>query len=71
MTIYFNRLINGFRFTGKAELEAAEAATATDPAWPAVVTVYTLHIDGSEKDCIDIINPSIIQQIEHMIAEEA
>lgn len=69
MTIYFNRNIYGFQFTGKAELEPAEAATATDPAWPAVATVYTLHIDGSEKDCIDIINPAIIQRIEAMLVE--
>jgi hypothetical protein len=69
MTITFERVINGFYFTGLAEVEPSEPATDTSPAWPTIVTVYELYIDGSDKDCIDIINPSIVQRIEHMIAE--
>jgi hypothetical protein len=70
MQTAFSRTINGFHFTGLAEVELGEPATDTSPAWPTIVTVYELYIDGSDKNCIDIINPSIIQQIEHMIAEE-
>ena len=69
MTITFERVINGFRFTGLAEVEPAEAATETSPAWPTIVTVWNLHLDGSPKDCIDIINPAVIQRIEQMIVE--
>ena len=71
MTINFQRVINGFYFTGLAEVEPGEPATDTSPAWPTIVTVYELHLEGSDKDCIDIINPSVIQQIEQMISEEA
>jgi len=70
-TTTFQRVINGFYFTGLAEVEPGEPATDTSQAWPTIVTVYEMHLDGSDKNCIDIINPSIIQQIEHMIAEEA
>jgi hypothetical protein len=70
MNIHFDEIIEGFRFTGIAELEPAEPATDIDPAWPAIVTVYALHVDGSHKDFMDIINPSIIQQIEKSIAED-
>ena len=50
MNIHFDEIIEGFRFTGLAELEPAEIATDIDPAWPAIVTVYALHLDGSHKD---------------------
>jgi len=70
MNIYFDEIIEGFRFTGNAEIEPAEPATDIDPAWPALVTVYALHIDGSHKDCLEIINPAIVQRIEKMIAED-
>jgi hypothetical protein len=69
MTITFERVINGFRFTGLAEVEPAEPATETSPAWPTIVTVWNLHLDGSPKDCIDIIDPAVIQRIEQMIVE--
>lgn len=71
MTITFERVIQGFHFSGLAEVEPGEPATDTSPAWPTIVTVYELHLEGSDKDCIDIINPSVIQQIEQMISEEA
>ena len=70
MDITFDETIDGFRFTGLAELEPAEPATDIDPAWPAIVTVYALHVDGSHKDFMEIINPSIIQQIEKLIVED-
>ena len=70
MNIQFDEIIDGFRFTGLAELEPAEPATDIDPAWPAIVTVYALHVDGSHKDFMEIINPSIIQQIETLIVED-
>jgi hypothetical protein len=70
MNIHFDEIIEGFRFTGMAELEPAEAATDIDPAWPAIVTVFALHIDGSHKDCLEIIDPAIVQRIEKMIAED-
>jgi hypothetical protein len=69
MTITFERVINGFYFTGLAEVEAAEAATDITPGSPTIVTVWNLHLDGSPKDCIDIIDPAVIQRIEAMIAE--
>jgi hypothetical protein len=70
MNIHFDEIIDGFHFTGMAEFEPAEPATDIDPAWPAIVTVYALHIDGSQKDCLEIINPAIVQRIEKMIAED-
>ena len=71
MTITFERVINGFHFTGLAEVEPAEAATEISPGWPTVVTVFKLHLDGSHKDCIDIIDPAIVQRIEQMLVEAA
>jgi len=53
MNIHFDEIIDGFRFTGLAELEPAEPATDIDPAWPAIVTVYALHVDGSHKDFME------------------
>jgi hypothetical protein len=70
MNIHFDEIIEGFRFTGIAELEPAEPATDIDPAWPAIITVLSLHVDGSSKDFMEIINPSIIYQIEQSIAED-
>jgi len=69
MTITFERVIQGFHFTGLAEVEPAESATDISPGWPTIVTVFALHLDGSHKDCIDIIDPSIVQRIEQMLAE--
>ena len=69
MTITFERVINGFYFTGLAEVEPAEAATDISPGWPTIVTVFKLHIDGSDKDCIDIIDPAVIQRLEQMLVE--
>ena len=69
MNIHFDEIIEGFRFTGLAKLEPAEPATDIDPAWPAIVTVYALHLEGSHKDCLEIINPAIVQRIEQMILE--
>ena len=70
MNIHFDEIIEGFRFTGMAELEPAEPATDIDPAWPAIVTVYALFVDGSHKECLEIINPRIVQHIEQMILED-
>ena len=70
MLIHFDEIIEGFTFTGMAEVEPAEPATDIDPAWPALVTVYALHVDGSHKDYIEIIDPAIVQRIEKMIAED-
>jgi len=69
MTITFQRVINGFYFTGLAEVEPAEPATEITPGSPPMVTVWNLHIDDSKKNCIDIIDPAVIQRIEAMIAE--
>jgi hypothetical protein len=70
MDITFDETIDGFRFTGQAELELAEQETDVSPGWPTIVTVFTLHVDGSHKDFMDIINPAIIQQIEKSIVED-
>ena len=69
MTITFERVINGFHFTGLAEVEPAEAATDISPSWPTIVTVFKLHLEGSPKDCIDIIDPAIVHRIEQMLVE--
>jgi hypothetical protein len=70
MTITFEKMINGFRFTGLAEVEPAEHATETSPGWPTIVTVWRLYLEGSDKDVIDVIDPSIVQRIEAMIVED-
>jgi hypothetical protein len=69
MEINFERVINGFYFTGLAEVEPGEQGTEISPSWPTVVTVFKLHLDGSHKDCIDIIDPAIVQRIEAMLVE--
>jgi hypothetical protein len=69
MNITFDKTIEGFTFTGMAEVEPSEPATDIDPAWPAIVTVYALHLEGSHKDCLEIIDPAIVQRIEQMILE--
>lgn len=69
MEINFERVINGFHFTGLAEVEPGEQGTEISPSWPTVVTVFKLHLDGSHKDCIDIIDPAIVQRIEQMLVE--
>jgi hypothetical protein len=69
MTITFERVIQGFRFSGLAEVEPAEAATEITPSSPTIVTVWRLHIDGSDKDCIDIVDPAVIQRLEQMLVE--
>ena len=69
MEITFERVINGFHFTGLAEVEPGEQGTEISPSWPTVVTVFKLHLDGSHKDCIDIIDPAIVQRIEQMLVE--
>ena len=69
MTITFERVINGFYFTGLAEVEPGEPATDISPSWPTIVTVFKLHLEGSPKDCIDIIDPAIVQRIEQMLVE--
>lgn len=69
MNIHFDEIIDGFRFTGLAEKEDGEEATEISPSWPTFYTVFTLHIDGSHKDCLEIISPAIVQSIEKMLAE--
>ena len=69
MNITFDEFIEGFRFTGLAEVEHGESATEISPSWPTIVTVFALHIDGSHKDCLDIINPAIVQRIEKTLVE--
>jgi hypothetical protein len=69
MTITFERVIQGFHFTGLAEVEPAEKATDISPAWPTIVTVWRLYLEGSDKDVIDVIDPAIVQRIEAMIVE--
>ena len=70
MNITFDRFINGFQFTGLAEIEHGEEATEIDPSWPTIVTVSELQIDGSHRDYFEIIDPAIIQRLEKMIAED-
>ena len=71
MNVVFDEMIDGFRFTGLAEKEQGEEATEISPSWPTFYTVFALHVDGSHKDFMDIINPAIIQRIETMLAEDA
>ena len=70
MNIHFDEIIDGFRFTGLADKEIGEEATEISPSWPTFYTVFALHIDGSHKDCLEIINPAIVQRIEKMLAED-
>ena len=70
MNIVFDEIIDGFRFTGLAEKECGEPATEISPSWPTFYTVFALHIDGSHKDCLEIIDPAIVQRIEKMLAED-
>lgn len=69
MNIHFDKTIEGFTFTGMAEVELGEDATDISPSWPPIVTVYALFVDGSHKECLEIINPRIVQHIEQMILE--
>jgi len=69
MNIAFDKTLDGITFTGMAEVEPAEPATDIDPGWSAIVTVYALYLEGSHIECLDIINPAIVQRIEQMILE--
>jgi len=69
MNVVFDEIIDGFRFTGLAEKEEGEKATDISPSWPTFYTVFAMHIDGSHKDCLEIINPAIVQRIEKMLAD--
>jgi hypothetical protein len=70
MNIHFDEIIDGFRFTGLADKEIGEEATEISPSWPTFYTVLAIHIDGSHKDCLEIIDPAIVQRIEKMLAED-
>jgi hypothetical protein len=69
MTLTFDRIINGIQFSGLAEVEPGEPATDISPSWPTIVTVFALRIGGSHQNCIDIIDPAVIQRLEAILAE--
>ena len=66
----FTYSYGGFALTGEAFIEPSETATQDDPAFPAIVTILFIYIDGIEKNAIDFINPAIIQTLEADIAQE-
>lgn len=66
----FNQSIEGYDLAGFAEIELAEAATATEPAYPAIVTIYEIFINGSRENAIEILSPALIHMIEQEIALE-
>jgi len=65
----FDEIIAGVHIRGLAEVEPAELATDIDPPWPAIVTVYEVYVEPY-KQCLEIIDPAVIQRIEKMIAED-
>ena len=66
----FNQSIEGYDLAGFAEIELAEAATAIEPAYPAIVTIYEIFINGSRENAIEILSPALIHMIEQTIALE-
>ena len=66
----FTYLHGDFALSGDAYIEPSEPATQDDPAFPAIVTILFIYIDGVEKNAIDFINPAIIQTLEAYIAQE-
>ena len=66
----FNQSIEGYDLAGFAEIELAEAATAIEPAYPAIVTIYEIFINGSRENAIEILSPALIHMIEQEIALE-
>lgn len=59
----------GFRLTGEYEYEPAERATRNEPGYDAIVTVCSVHIDGSDKDAIELVDPAVVHAIEASVLE--
>ena len=55
----------GLKFTINYEFDAGEKQTMTDPGWPANVTVHSIWLNG--VDMYDMLQPSIIEYIEHKL----
>lgn len=66
----FTQSIEGYDLAGFAEIEHAEAATEFEPAYPAIVTIYEIFINGSRENAIEILSPALIHMIEQEIALE-
>lgn len=62
--------IDGHLFTGECDYEPSEPETDIDPPIPAMVTVYTLFLNGGLKECYEFINPATIQRIESYLVEQ-
>ena len=60
----------GYAIHGNAEIEHSEAATETDPAYPAIATIYEVFLNGSHENAIEILSPALIHMIEQNIATE-
>jgi hypothetical protein len=67
---HFEAEIDGHTFTGFCDYEAPEPATDIDPAYPAIVTVTRLFLNGSALECYDIISPATIHRIEAYLVEQ-
>lgn len=70
-TLPFKTTIDGFVWSGLYELDPYCPA---DELWPAllpIATVISLFMDGGLRDVYELINPSIIWQIEAQLMREA
>ena len=70
-TLIYDVIVEGFSFHGTYELEPAEEGTETLPAYNAFCTVLTVCLKGFAKDIYSIIDPAIVQEIEHVLEGEA
>ena len=69
MTHTYTHTEDGYTLECVYEYEPPLPATNTDPAWDGMVTVCEIYVNGSTYDAHELINPSVIQQIESDILE--
>ena len=70
-TLPFKQTIDGFVWSGLYELDPYCPADDWGPALLPLVTVISLFMDGGLRDVYELINPSIIWQIEQQLVKEA
>jgi len=70
-TLPYNVTFGNLSLYGAYELEEAEPATDTTPAYKPFCTVLSVFIRGLDKDVYSIIDPAAIQAIERQLEGEA
>ncbi len=62
--------VHGYELEGSYEFEPAERGTYDTPGYGPVVTITNVFIDGSSSNAVDLIDPSVTQDLERRILNE-